>query len=33
MKYLKTVNKPVLQYKDESQYIDAYNEFYDKILS
>jgi starch synthase len=32
-KYLKTVNKPVLTYKDESQYIDAYNEFYDKILS
>ena len=32
-KYLKTVNKPVLPYKDESQYIDAYNEFYDKILS
>jgi starch synthase len=32
-KYLKTVNKPVLPYKDESQYVDAYNEFYDKILS
>jgi starch synthase len=32
-KYLKTVDKPVLPYKDESQYIDAYNDFYDKILS
>jgi starch synthase len=32
-KYLKTVNKPLLLYKDESQYIDAYNDFYDKILS
>jgi starch synthase len=31
--YVKTINKPVLSYKDESQYIDAYNEFYDKILS
>ena len=25
--------KPVLTYKDDSQYIDAYNEFYDKLLS
>jgi starch synthase len=32
-KHLKTINKPVLAYKDESQYIDAYNEFYDKLLS
>lgn len=32
-KHLKTVGKPVLPFKDESQYIDAYNEFYDKILS
>jgi starch synthase len=32
-KYLKTVNKPVLPYKDETEYIDAYNKFYDKILS
>ncbi|MDQ1332478.1 MAG: hypothetical protein QG576_513, partial [Bacteroidota bacterium] len=32
-KYLKSVNKPVLPYKDETKYIDAYNDFYDKILS
>jgi starch synthase len=31
-KYLITVNKPVLEFKDESEYIDAYNDFYDKIL-
>jgi starch synthase len=32
-RYLQTINKPVLTYKDETQYIDAYNDFYDKILS
>jgi starch synthase len=32
-KHVATLNKPVLSYKDESQYIDAYNDFYDKILS
>jgi starch synthase len=32
-KYISTINKPVLQYQDESIYIDAYNDFYDKILS
>jgi starch synthase len=32
-KYLGTINKPVLGFKDESEYIDAYNDFYDKILS
>ena len=32
-KYLKTVNKPVLPFQDEEKYIDAYNDFYDKILS
>ncbi len=31
--YLTTINKPVLSYKDETQYIDAYNDFYDEILS
>jgi starch synthase len=31
-KYLGTINKPVLEYKDETEYIDAYNDFYDKIL-
>jgi starch synthase len=32
-KYISTVNKPVLTFKDETEYIDAYNDFYDKILS
>jgi len=31
-KYILTVNKPVLEFKDESEYIDAYNDFYDKIF-
>ena len=31
-KYLDTIDKPVLQYQDESKYVDAYNDFYDKIL-
>ncbi len=32
-KYIKTLNKPVLAFQDESVYIDAYNNFYDEILS
>ncbi|MGE5420963.1 MAG: glycogen/starch synthase [Chloroflexota bacterium] len=32
-KHLTTISKPVLEYKDENEYIDAYNDFYDKILS
>jgi starch synthase len=32
-KYIDTADKPVLQYHDESKYIEAYNDFYDKILS
>jgi starch synthase len=32
-RHLQSVNKPVLTYKDEEQYIDAYNDFYDQILS
>jgi hypothetical protein len=32
-KYLETINKPVLPFKDETMYIDAYNDFYDQILS
>jgi starch synthase len=32
-KHLKTISKPVLEFKDENEYIDAYNDFYDKILS
>jgi len=30
-KYIATLDKPVLGYQDEETYIDAYNEFYDKI--
>lgn len=32
-KFLKTVKKPILPYQDESEYIDAYNNFYDEMLS
>jgi starch synthase len=32
-KYVETLDKPVLEYQDENTYIDAYNDFYDKILS
>ncbi len=32
-KYVGTLSKPVLGFKDETEYIDAYNDFYDKILS
>jgi starch synthase len=32
-KYIETIDKPVLQFQDESKYVDAYNDFYDKILS
>lgn len=31
-KYIEEQDKPVLEYKDEEEYIDAYNEFYDKIV-
>lgn len=31
--YIKTINKPVLTYRNDSEYIDAYNNFYDEILS
>jgi starch synthase len=30
--YVEKSNKPVLPYKSEEEYIDAYNEFYDKLL-
>ncbi|MGQ9620111.1 MAG: glycogen/starch synthase [Bacteroidales bacterium] len=33
MKYIKSSGKLVLSYQDESNYIDAYNDFYDKLLS
>ncbi|MBN2682044.1 MAG: glycogen/starch synthase [Bacteroidales bacterium] len=31
-KYLKEINKPVLEYHSPEQYIEAYSVFYDKIL-
>lgn len=31
-KYLKKSGKPVLEYKSEDEYIDAYSEFYDAVL-
>ena len=30
--YLKTFKKPILQYQDPESYIDAYADFYDKVL-
>ena len=30
--YLQSPNKPVLDYKTEEEYIDAYSDFYDEIL-
>lgn len=30
--YLNTVKKPVLEYQEEDKYIDAYSEFYDKVV-
>ncbi|MFZ0281661.1 MAG: glycogen/starch synthase [Bacteroidales bacterium] len=33
LKYVSIQNKPTLNYQDELVYIDAYNDFYDKILS
>ena len=32
-KHLTTIGKPVLPFQDESVYLDAYNDFYDTILS
>ena len=32
-KYINSINKPVLPYQEESIYIDAYNDFYDKMLT
>lgn len=31
-KYLKKAGKPVLEYKNEDEYIDAYSDFYDAVL-
>lgn len=33
IKYIEASGKPVLGYQEESNYIDAYNDFYDKLLS
>jgi len=33
VKHLNSLSKPVLPFQDESKYIDAYNDFYDMILS
>jgi starch synthase len=33
MGFLKKSGKPLLDYQDESVYIDAYSEFYDKVLA
>jgi hypothetical protein len=32
MKYLAGLAKPLLEYQGEENYIDAYNDFYDKLL-
>jgi len=32
-KHISSINKPVLDFQDESKYIDAYNDFYDTLLS
>ncbi len=32
-KYARTLNKPILEYQGEENYVDAYNEFYDKIMT
>ena len=31
-KYARSLNKPILEYQGEENYVDAYNEFYDKIM-
>jgi starch synthase len=33
MKFIKSAKKPVLEYKGENEYIDAYSDFYDQVLS
>ena len=32
LKYIKSLNKPVLEYKSPEEYINAYSDFYDEIL-
>ena len=31
-KYARSLNKPILEYQGEENYVDAYNEFYEKII-
>lgn len=31
--YARSLNKPILEYQGEENYVDAYNEFYDKIMT
>jgi starch synthase len=30
--YIQTLDKPLLEYQGEEEYVDAYNDFYDKLL-
>ncbi len=32
-KYARSLNKPILEYQGEENYVDAYNDFYDKIVT
>ncbi len=32
-KYARSLNKPILEYQGEEDYVDAYNDFYDKIMT
>lgn len=32
VEYAKSLNKPFLEYKNEDEYIDAFDEFYDKLI-
>ena len=32
-KYARSLNKPILEYQGEENYVDAYNDFYDKIVA
>ena len=32
-KYARSLNKPILEYQGEENYVDAYNDFYDKIMA
>ena len=33
LRHIKSMNKPVLEYKSEEEYIEAYSDFYDQILT